>query len=373
MTHPPLVYLDNAATTPVAPEAKAALLDALRDDVANPSSMHLPGRNAKQIVENARTALNSALGGASTGVPIFTSGGTESDNSAIFGAAALNAKRVGMHIVTTDVEHDAVRMAVKKLESDGFVVTSLPPDSDGSISAERLISAIRPDTALVSVMSVCNETGNVYPVREVAAHVRRAKLGALVHTDAVQAFGKIPLNVQELGADLVTVSAHKVGGVKGCGALWLRLGLALPPYLHGGGQERNLRSGTESVPLIAAFAAVSNPGFIAPSMRDSLLDGLSELDAQVLGTPDAPHIVAFALPPIPAEVLMSFLDARGICISRGSACKRGRRSHVWDAFNLPRKLSDCAVRVSFGRQNTPQDVAILLTALRDAKRTLRTR
>ncbi|MDR0819842.1 MAG: cysteine desulfurase [Oscillospiraceae bacterium] len=369
-----MTYLDNAATTPVLPEVKAALIAALGDEYGNASSLHLAGRNSRTLMDEARANLMKALGDSSQGEVIFTSGGTESDNMAVFGAAKLNAKRVGKHIVTTSVEHDAVRMAVKRLESDGFEVTWITPGKTGGISAEQITDAVRDDTALVSVMSVCNETGNIYPIAEIADEIKRRKLGALLHTDAVQGFMKIPLNVKHLGADLVTVSAHKIGGVKGCGALWLRLGIALPPLLHGGGQEKGLRSGTESVPLISAFGkAAVYSGFISGAMKDALLDGLGNLDAVILGTPEAPHIAAFALPGIPAEALMSYLDSKGICISRGSACKRGRRSHVWDAFELPRKISDSAVRVSFGWQNTLEDVEVLLAALQDAKTKIRAR
>jgi cysteine desulfurase len=368
-----MIYLDNAATTPVLPAAKTALIAALGDEFANPSSLHLPGRNAKALIEDARTAVLKALGqGAESGGElVFTSGGTEADNTAVFGAAKLNAKRVGRHVVTTAVEHDAVLNACKQLEREDFEVTYVKPGKDGGVSVDAIGAAIREDTGLVSIMSVCNETGNVYPVQQVAELLKHRKLGALLHTDAVQAFWKIPLSVKTLGADLVTVSAHKIGGVKGSGALWIRRGLALPTLLYGGGQERGLRSGTESVPLITAFgAAAKSAGFVPVSLKDELLQGLVPLGAVVLGSPQAPHIAAFALQGIPAEVLMNYLDSKGICISRGSACKRGRRSHVWDAFGIPRTLSDSAVRVSFGHGNTAEDVVALLAELANAKKVI---
>ncbi|MDR2360684.1 MAG: cysteine desulfurase [Oscillospiraceae bacterium] len=364
-----MIYLDYAATSLILPEARVAAISAMSDEYANASSLHLPGRNAKRIIEDARIAVAKAMGesGAKIGEVIFTSGGTESDNMAIFGAARLMEKRIGKHIVTTEVEHDAVRAPIKRLEQEGYSVTRIKPDKRGVITAAQIADACREDTCLVSVMSVCNETGNIYPISQAAAEIKRRKLPALIHTDAVQAFKSIPMSVKTSGADLISVSSHKIGGIKGVGALWIRLGLRLPPLILGGGQEREFRSGTEPVPIIAAFGkAAEFSASVSPGLKETLMGGLAELNAEILGSPDSPRITAFSVPGIPAEVLMNCLDAKGICISRGSACKRGRRSHVWDALGLPRSVYDSAVRVSFGFGSTIDDVRELIKQLGNA-------
>ncbi|MDR2605901.1 MAG: aminotransferase class V-fold PLP-dependent enzyme, partial [Oscillospiraceae bacterium] len=250
-----MIYLDNAATTPVLPEAREAFTAAIANEYANPSSSHLLGRNAKKLLELSRLKIAAKL--PANMEIIFTSGGTEANNIALFGAAKLNAKRVGRHIVTTLMEHDAVRLPVAQLEKQGWEVTRLKPDAQGRIRLEQFDEAIRGDTALVSVMSVCNETGNVYPVADVSELIRRRRLETLLHCDAVQAFGKLVIP----SADLITISAHKIGGVKGSGALAInnkRLRPSnFPPLMFGGGQESGVRSGTEALPLIAAFAAAA--------------------------------------------------------------------------------------------------------------------
>jgi cysteine desulfurase len=365
-----MIYLDNAATAPVIPEAVEAFIAAAGDEYANPSSSHLPGRNAKKLLELSREKLAAKL--PPNREIIFTSGGTEANNIAVFGAAKLNSKRVGKHIVTTMMEHDAVRLPSNELEKQGYEVTRLKPDRQGRVSIEQFDVAIRVDTALVSVMSVCNETGNIYPVTEVAELIKRRKLETLLHCDAVQAFGKIQIPP----ADLISLSAHKIGGIKGVGALAIntkRLRPSnFPPIVYGGGQELGVRSGTEPLQLIAAFAAAAE--HLQPfthECKNRLISGLAEIEgAEVLGSPEAPHVVALAIPGIPAEVLMNYLDAKEIFVSKGSACKRGQASHAWDAMGLHAKLGSSAIRVSFGRNSTVNEVDVLLTELQNAIREL---
>jgi cysteine desulfurase len=369
-----MIYLDNAATTKPCPAALAALLKTATEDYGNASSGHRLGRAARVSVENSRKAVAAALGALSPNAIIFTSGGTEANNFALTAAANYNGKRVGKHIVSTMVEHDSVRNTVAQLAERGFDVSYIQPGRDGAISPDAVAEAIRPDTALVSVMTVCNETGNVYDTAAIAKLVKAANPKTLMHTDAVQAFRKVKFSLD--GIDFATVSAHKIGGVKGVGAVYIRPGLqnSLKPIIFGGSQEAGLRPGTENVTGIASFGAsctIDNGQLIIDNyLRDLLLSGLPSVGGIVLGTPSAPHIVAFAIPGIPGEVLANFLDNNGICISKGAACKRGKRSHVWSALGLPNTLADSAVRVSFSGDNSESDVTKLLKKLKEASEVL---
>jgi len=368
-----MIYFDNAATAPALPAAREAFIQATSEEYANPSSSHLPGRNAKKLLELSRSRVAAKL--PPNMEVIFTSGGTEANNIAIFGAAKLNAKRVGKHIVTTMMEHDAVRLPIAELEKQGWEVTRLKPDRAGHITLEQFDAAIREDTALISVMSVCNETGNIYPVAEVSELIKRRKSEALLHCDSVQALGKITIPP----ADLISLSAHKIGGVRGAGALAINTKrlrpVNFPPLVFGGGQELGVRSGTEPLPVIAAFgAAAENLTRLTSECKNRLLNGLTAIDgAEVLGSPEAPHVVALAIPGIPAEVLMNYLDAREIFVSKGSACKRGQASHAWDAMGLPPKLGSSAIRVSFGYKNTIAEVDKFLEELSNAAKELQRR
>ncbi|MDR0858473.1 MAG: cysteine desulfurase [Oscillospiraceae bacterium] len=367
-----MIYLDNAATTKPAPAALSALLNAAAEDYGNASSGHRLGRAARLNVENSRKAVAAALGAFSPNSLVFTSGGTEANNFALSAAANYNTKRVGKHIVTTAVEHDSVLKTLEQLSQSGFEISCVKPNSNGTLEAEKVAEFVRPDTALVSVMTVCNETGNVYDSSAIAQKCKAKNPKLLFHTDAVQAFCKLKFSLD--GIDLASVSAHKIGGIKGTGAVYIKPGLqnSLKPILFGGSQEAGLRAGTENVPGIAAFGAACsvNSGQLANNscagLRDLLLSELPSIGAVVLGTPEAAHIVAFAIPGIPGEVLTNFLDSRGICVSKGSACKRGKRSHVWQALGLSNELADSAVRVSFCPYNTEADVSGLTEALREA-------
>ena len=364
-------YLDNAATTRVCPAAVAAAVAAMEGEFGNPSSRHEAGKRAEQRVKSAREVIARALG-ADSGEVVFTSCGTESDNWAIRGALEAN-KRVGKHIITTAIEHDGVLAPCRQLEQQGYEVTYLQPDKQGNIAAAQVADALREDTALVSVMLVNNELGTVLPVAEIAKVLRERKSRALLHCDAVQGFLKVPFTVKELGVDLLSVSAHKVHAPKGIGALYIRKGVRLPAHLLGGGQEGGLRSGTEAVPQIAAFAAAVEQGvanFAAEQahlveLKTYTLERLNELlpNAKRVGQGEAPHVLAITLPGYKSEVVVRFLSDRGVYVSSGSACHKGKPSHVFAALKLDKKQLDGVLRVSFCGDNTKEDVDALLEGL----------
>ncbi len=371
-----MIYLDNAATTQVCPEAAQAALDAMTAGFGNPSSTHAPGREARQKLASAREAVAKSLG-ATPGEIFFTSGGTEGDNWAIRGGCRL-MRHKGKHIISSLTEHDAVRKSLDYMESQGWEVTRLAPGPDGAVSADAVAAALRPDTALVSLMLVNNETGAVTDIPAVAKAIKAANCPALLHTDAIQAYMKIPFTVKSLGADMVTLSGHKIGAPKGIGAQYVRAGLRLPPLVLGGGQEDGKRSGTENMPGICAFAAAAEAAQAdkdamerMAALRQGIVDALSPAlpDMQVIGG-GAPHILCLSLPGYRSEVLLNFLDAQGICVSKGSACKRGARSHVLEAMNLPARVIDGAIRVSLSRFTTKEDADGFCQGLIQARKNL---
>lgn len=373
-----MIYFDNAATTKVSDEAARAVYLAMTESYGNPSSSHALGREAREIIGTARKTVAAAIG-AQPETIYFTSGGTEADNLAII-SAAENMKRRGGHILTTAIEHDAVLKCMAELERQGFEVEYIKPDRHGDIPVSAFESALREDTVLVSLMLVNNEVGSVLPVAEVSKMLRRRKSQALLHTDAVQGFLKIPFTVKSLGADLLTLSAHKIHGPKGVGALYVRKGLRLLPRSFGGGQESGLRAGTESVPLIAGFGTAVEQGLksrerdiaemskIRDYIRAQLRVRLPE--AKILGSAAAPHILCLSLPGYKSEVLLNWLDMRGICVSKGSACKKGRRSHVLEAMGLSSGEIDGALRVSLSAQNTMEEAEAFVSAFAEAKNEL---
>ena len=372
-----MIYLDNAATTRPCAEAVAAVNDALTARWGNPSAVHRLGIEAARLLRTARQDVAEAMG-AETERVFFTSGGTEADNWAIFSAAERLGKR-GRHIVTTAVEHHAVLHPMQKLERQGFSVTYLQPDAEGRVSLESLQAALRPDTILVSIMMVNNESGAVMPIERMARLTHRVCPNALFHTDAVQGFFKVPFRARTLGADLITISGHKIHAPKGIGALYIRSGLKLPPYIHGGGQERGIRAGTEATPQIAAFGVAAEIGSAkmaeaVKNMAELRTHAIDRLTAEVEGVTviggGAPHILSISLPGYRSEVLMNFLEAREIYTSKSSACKKGGRSHVLEAIGLPSNVIDGALRISFSRYTTREDVDALCDALRDAKHSL---
>ncbi len=371
-------YLDNSATTPVLPEAAQKALEMMTGEFGNPSSLHSRGFRARQELEAARQAIAARLGAAPEEL-VFTSGGTEGNNLAIFGGAEAG-KRRGNKIVTTLAEHDSVLNPVKELEKQGFQVVYLKPDGAGNISEEQLFQAVDEKTILVSVMLVNNETGAIFPVQAAAKAIRRKKTPALLHTDGVQAFGKLDFTPQKLGADLVTVSAHKLHGPKGAGALYVRRGVRLLPRTFGGGQERGLRSGTESVPLLCAFGeAVKRLPKAAETLpRAEALNGLlrrrlAALPEVTVNSPEngLPYILNFSAGAVRAETMLHFLSERGVYVSSGSACGKAKPSHVLEAMDLPKERIASSLRVSFSRFSTEEDVEALVSALEEGLKTIR--
>ena len=362
-------YLDHAATTPVPPQVAQAMAEALTENFGNPSAQYELGRRARDLVEQGRGRVAAALGCRPAQVA-FTSCGTEGDNWAILAALHQN-RRTGRHIVTTAVEHSAVLQCVKRLEQEGCAVTYVRPDSAGRVTAGQVLAALREDTALVSVMLVNNETGARFPVEEIAAGLRGHP--ALLHTDAVQGFLKVPFTAGSLGADFVTLSAHKLGGPKGIGALYIG-GRArnTRPLLVGGGQESGLRPGTEAVAQIAGFAKavelrcarLEEVNAHMAACRDYARRRLGDIPGlQFIGPADAPHILSFSLPGYPSQNLVSELSGREIYISAGSACHRGRVSHVLSAMGVERRTAAGTVRVSFGPETERGDIDALAEAV----------
>jgi cysteine desulfurase len=368
-------YLDHAATTPVLPEVKQAMLPFLEEDFGNPSSVHGAGRVAKAAVEDARERVAAAIG-ASPSELVFTAGGTEADNLAIKGAVR-KLRGNGDHIVTTSFEHHAVLDTIEWLEGLGIHGTLVNVPSDGVVTADGVAGAITPGTILVSVITVNNEIGTVQPITEIAAAVRAASPKAIVHTDAVQALGNVPVDVKSWGVDLAAFSAHKLGGPKGVGVLYVRSGVPVEPILHGGGHERGLRSGTLNVAGIAGFGVAAEiaarevdlKAERLAKMRDRLLEGIrmelpdivvnGDLDRRVAGN------LNISIPNTEGETLLLLLDQAGIAASAGSACQSGAidPSHVLVAIGVPRKLAIGSLRFSLGRASTDADVDAVLEAL----------
>ena len=377
-----LHYFDNAATTPVRPEAVQAALEAMTQGWGNPSSQYALGQRAADQVKSWRADVAGALG-CGPGEVFFTSCGSESDNWAIQGAVEWNRRR-GKHIVTTAIEHAAVLEPVKALERQGYEVTYLQPDRRGSIDPAQVEAALRPDTVLVSMMLVNNELGTLLPVKEAARAIRELGCPALLHCDAVQGFLKVPFTPKELGVDLLSVSGHKIHAPKGVGALYVRKELAdsrrFSPFIRGGGQEGGLRSGTEATGQIAALAAAARLG--AASMGEDIahmsdlkaytIEQLTQAvpEAIVLTGGGAPHILPVSLLGYKSEVVVRFLSDRGICLSSGSACHRGRPSHVFASLKLPKPVLDGVLRLSFSCDTTREDADALVQGLREAREAL---
>ena len=370
-------YLDYAATTPVLDEVVDAMLPFLRGGYGNPSSVYAVGREAKKGLEESREAVAEAMG-ATPGEVVFTAGGTEADNLALKGAAfrARSMRNNGNHIITTAVEHHAVLHSAEWLERHGFRVTFLPVDAEGVVDLDALGAALGPETVLVSIMLANNEVGTIEPVAQAAA-LTHDRSRALFHTDAVQALGKLAVDVEALGVDLASFAAHKIGGPKGTGALYVRRKTPIEAILHGGGQERDLRSGTPNVAGIVGMAAaaqiaskeVAEESERLSALRDRLQAGIAGSIASIklngAGAERVPGTVNLCIEGVEGESLLLMLDAKGIAASSGSACTSGslEPSHVLMAMGVPPELAHGSLRLSLGRGSTADDVDAVLEAL----------
>ena len=367
-----MIYLDYAATTPGAREVAEIMYQVLTEQFGNPSSQYRIGLEMKKQMELWRKTVADALD-CDPGRLFFTSCGTEGDNWAIT-AALWHNRRLGRHIVTTAVEHSAVLEPCRWLERQGYELTVLSPDSQGNLTAEQVLEAVRPDTALVSMMLVNNELGNLYPIADIARGLAAKNPQTLLHTDAVQGFLKVPCSARNLGADFITLSAHKIGGPKGVGALYISPRVKLPkPLLAGGGQEGGLRSGTEATAQIAGFskAVELRCDGLAEKLRHMELlkayavERLASIpDLKILSTGGAPHILPVSLEGWPSQNIVNDLGSQDIFISAGSACHRGKPSHVVAALGLPKKVAGGAVRLSFGPETTTAEIDACADALR---------
>ena len=368
-----MIYLDNSATTRPCTEAVEAMTWALTEGWANPSALYDFGIDAARALRDARSKVAAAMGAEPDRV-FFTSGGTEADNWAVMGTVQRFGKR-GKHIITTAVEHHAILNCMKQLQNQGFEITYLQPDEQGNISVDALKEALRPDTFLVSVMMVNNETGAVMPIQQMAKLTHRVCPDAVFHTDAVQGFLKIPFSAKTLGADLISVSAHKVHGPKGAGALYISPKLrSFPALLLGGGQESGYRSGTEGTPAIFGFAAACaavGATYRQDSAREKellndLVEKLSAVDGvRINGAHDAPHILSLSVPGVPTQNSLNVLQDSGICVSAGSACAKGHRSHVMTAMKLPGDVIDGSFRVSICKDTTREELDMLVKVIQD--------
>ena len=367
-----IVYFDNNATTPLAPEALAAMLPYLSTYYANPSSASRAGGAVKEAIAAARADVAGLLG-CRTSELVFTSGATESNHMAILGALALSPDK--RHLITSSVEHPSVLLLCRHLEQTGVDVTYLPVDTDGQLEMTQLSAAIRPDTALISLMWANNETGVLFPIEEIAALAREK--GVLFHTDGTQVLGKLPVNLSESSVDLFSCSAHKIHGPKGIGALFIRKGVALPPLIYGH-QERGRRGGTENVPAMMGFAAaarllgdldaeIAQLGALRNRLEQGVLDLVPEAIVHGKNTQRLPNTTNIAFNVIESEELLHRLDQRGISASTGAACAAGgsRPSHVLSAMGLSRDVILSSLRFSLGRYNQRDDVEQFMTVLHD--------
>lgn len=367
------VYADNAATTQIAPQVLEAMLPYLKEQYGNPSTLYRLGRESKIAIEKARSQVAQAIDAREEEI-FFTGSGTESDNMALKGVLYGPAAKGKKGLITTKMEHHAILHTAQALKKEGFQVAFLDVDSQGLVDLEQLKEAIGPDTALVSIMAANNEVGSIQPLEEIGAICREQ--GVLFHTDAVQAFGHIPIDVNKMNIDLLSLSAHKINGPKGAGALYIRKGLSLRPVIEGGGQERNRRSGTENVAGIVGLGAAAQLAMETMAEESVRLEKLAhKLTEGVLRIPETiltghptrrlPGACSFAISAIEGESLVLYLDMEGICASTGSACSTGSLdpSHVLTAIGLSHEVAHGSLRLTLGRFNTEEDVDTILEKL----------
>lgn len=373
-----MVYLDNAATTRVCKDSQEAVLFAMDKAYGNPSSLHGLGIEAEKLIDYSKAKIASALG-CDINEIIFTSGATESNNMAVFGLATNYGKRK-KRVVTTAVEHPSVAEPFEKLKSMGFDVVTVAPNENGEITADMLIDAVDENTCLISVMAVNNETGYVLPVGKAFKEIKRYYPECYTHCDAVQAFMKMPVKVKNLCADVISFSGHKIYAPKGVGGIYIKKGVRVAPLLMGGGQQKNLRSGTESVPMIYAFGkAVEwlNPTIDeryekVKALNEYARQKLCDIEGLIINSKDSasPYILSISLPCFKSETLLHFLEQSEIYVSSGSACSRGKKSSVLTAFGLSDRLTDSTLRISFSYDNTRADIDALVSELEVATKTL---
>lgn len=376
-----MIYADHAATTKMSETAKLAMLSAIEENWYNPSSLYTPGQQASGVLMDARVRISRCLGCLPKEI-YFTSGGSEADNQAILSAAAIGKRQGKMHIISTAFEHHAVLHTLKKLEKEGFEITLLDVGESGIVDPNQLEKAIRPDTALVTIMYANNEIGTIQPIGEIGAVCRQN--GVLFHTDAVQAAGHLPINVKEDQIDMLSLSAHKFNGPKGIGVLYAKTGIFLTNLIEGGGQERGKRAGTENLPAITGMAAAleeacalqKERSIYVTKLRDQLIVGLKKISGALLNgdeTRRLPGNVNFCFPDTEAEGLLLLLDNKGICASSGSACTSGflDPSHVLLAIGRDPQTARGSLRLTLDYENTPEDVETIIEAVTDTVRILR--
>lgn len=366
-------YFDNSATTKPCKEAAEAATKAMLEYWANPSSLHEAGCVASSELRKARKKVCRLLG-----VPednfFFTSSGTAANNTAIFGAFE-KMKRQGNRIVTTAIEHPSVSEPIKKLEASGVEVIRLMPDKNGKIDEKELFDSINEKTILVSMMAVNNEVGSILPVNSIRSILKAKNSPAIIHSDCVQALSKIPVTPKTIDADIITVSGHKIHALKGVGGIYLKNTNIIKPYILGGGQEKNIHSGTEATPAIFSFGAAAekcmdikkNQDYVR-SLKERFLNGIQDLPNIEINSPDdaIPYIANISIIGLPSQPAVNFMSSKGISISAGSACKTGHRSSVLTAMGLSPETIDSAVRISFSRYNTTQEVDLLIEAVKEA-------
>lgn len=369
-------YLDNSATTFLCGSAKKEMINSIENCWGNPSSLHQAGIDADMLLRKARTTLSKALKCDAEEV-VFTSGGTEGNNLAIFGAAYAN-RRKGNKVITTKIEHPSVLNAFKRLEEEGFEVTYIGTDSSGHLDMKALEEAVNEKTILISVMAVNNEIGTVQPVEMLSGIAKRKGAPAIIHVDAVQAFGKLPLNPKKLGIDLMTVSSHKIHGPKGVGALFIKKGTKIRPVAVGGGQERDIRPGTEPMPAIAGFMGAVGELTVEKSLekmtalRDGFIAKLRNIEGVSINSPDdaLPYIVNLSLKGLRSETVLNLLSDMEIYVSSGSACAKGHKSHVLTAMGLGDDVIDSSLRVSLSRFTTEEELDCFIEGISRAFRVI---
>ena len=376
-----MIYADNAATTKISDNAAAEMLDSMKNVYGNPSSLYELGQDAKMSLEDARNRIAAAIGAEAREIT-FTSGGSESDNQAIFSAAKLGEKKGKKHIISTAFEHHAVLHTLEKLKKQGFEIELLDVHKNGVVTAEQVRAAIRPETCLVSVMFANNEIGTIQPIKEIGAVCREN--GVLFHTDAVQAAGHLPINVNEQNIDLLSLSAHKFHGPRGVGVLFARKGVVLDTLINGGAQERGKRAGTENLPAIRGMAVALEEACAKmdvnaerlSALRDRLIAGLNQIPYSELNGDEKlrlPSNVNFCFEGIEGESLLLLLDDKGICASSGSACTSGSLdpSHVLLAIGRPHEVAHGSLRLTLGEDATEQDVDYIIKSVTDVVAYLR--